>query len=152
MQSISCPIVVAAMVACLVVYSMPILNSIVGFCEIGYVKAEGERVSVSDSSLDVPTALSDIDNEEMILKKSCNNTLNKYAPTILNLVVSPSHRRLGLASRLLSFAQKYTRAKLRRQDLGLYVHPENHSAVNLYTSKGFEVITTSNEGLLYMSV
>ena len=130
----------------------PISKSIVGFCEIGYVKAEGGRVSVSDSSLDVPTALSDIDNEEMILKKSCNNTLNKYAPTILNLVASPSHRRLGLASRLLSFAQKYTRAKLRRQDLGLYVHPENHSAVNLYTSKGFEVITTSHEGLLYMSV
>jgi GNAT superfamily N-acetyltransferase len=79
------------------------------------------KVSVSNSSLDVPTALSDIDNEEMIMKKSCNNTLNKYAPTILNLVVSPSHQRLGLASRLLSFAQKYTRAKLRRQDLGLYV-------------------------------
>lgn len=130
----------------------PISKSIVGFCEIGYVKAEGGRVSVSDSSLDVPTALSDIDNEEMILKKSCNNTLINYAPTILNLVVSPSHRRLGLASRLVNFAQKYTRAKLRRQDLGLYVHPENHSAVNLYTSKGFEVVTTSNEGLLYMSV
>jgi len=131
----------------------PISESIVGFCEIGYVKAEGGRVSVSDSSLDVPTALSDIDNEEMILKKSCNNTrINYYAPTILNLVVSPSYRRLGLAGRLVNFAQKYTRAKLRRQDLGLYVHPENHSAVNLYTSKGFEVVTTSNEGLLYMSV
>ena len=131
----------------------PISNSVVGFCEIGYVKAEGGRVSVSDSSLDVPTALSDINYEEMILKKSCNNTrINYYAPTILNLVVSPSYRRLGLASRLVNFAQKYTRAKLRRQDLGLYVHPENHSAVNLYTSKGFEVVTTSNEGLLYMSV
>ena len=130
----------------------PISKSIVGFCEIGYVKAEGGRVSVSDSSLDVPTPLPDINNEEMILKKSCKNTRINYAPTILNLVVSPSYRRLGLASRLVNFAQKYTRAKLRRQDLGLYVHPENHSAVNLYTSKGFEVVTTCNEGLLYMSV
>ena len=33
----------------------------------------------------------------------------RYAPAIVNLVTSPSHRRMGIASRVLKFASKYTR-------------------------------------------
>jgi ribosomal protein S18 acetylase RimI-like enzyme len=130
-------------------------GDVVGFCEIGYLqqlqRTSEERMNVSDDSLEIPH-MPEIDNT---VNFSCVDT-SKYAPAIFNLVVSPSHRRLGLASRLVNFAQKYTRTQLWQQDynvkLGLYVHPDNHSAVNLYTRKGFEVVTESKEGLLYMTV
>ncbi|KAK1736332.1 hypothetical protein QTG54_012932 [Skeletonema marinoi] len=133
----------------------PTSGDVVGFCEIGYLeqmqRTSEERMNVSDDSLDIPP-MAEIEDA---VNFSCGDKPN-YAPAILNLVVSPSHRRLGLASRLVNFAQKYTRTQLCQHDsnvkLGLYVHPDNHSAVNLYKRKGFEVIAKSEEGLLYMTV
>ena len=127
-------------------------GDVVGFCEIGYLeqmqRTSKERMNVSGDSLEIPPMPQFVDF-------SCGDR-HSYAPAILNLVVSPSHRRLGLASRLVNFALKYTRTQLRQQDsnvkLGLYVHPDNHSAVNLYTRKGFEIVTESKEGLIYMTV
>jgi ribosomal protein S18 acetylase RimI-like enzyme len=129
-----------------------ISGDIVGFCEIGYLQqirgasSEEERINVPDISSEI---IADKTNF------SCDN-IRTYAPAILNLVVSSSHRRLGLASRLVDFAQKYTRTHLCQQNsnvkLGLYVHTDNRSAVHLYTKKGFQVVTKSNDGLLYMTV
>ena len=122
-------------------------GTVVGFCEIGYLQqmqeaSDEERMIISEDSLEISPA---IESEEMA----------NYAPTILNLIVSPSHRRLGLASRLVNFAQKYTKSQLGQYDsnvkLGLYVHPDNHSAVNLYSRKGFQKVTKSEDGLLYMT-
>jgi len=130
-------------------------GDVVGFCEIGFLQqmqsTSEERMNVSHNSLEMHP-IPEIGNA---VKFSCGDTPN-FAPAMLNLVVSASHRRLGLASRLVNFAKKYTRTQLCQQDsyakLGLYVHPDNHSAVNLYTRKGFEVVTKSKEGLLYMTV
>ncbi len=132
----------------------PSTGDVVGFCEIGYLEqmqcTSEERMSVSDDSLAIPPMLGDDDAVNFV----CDDE-PMYAPAILNLVVSRSHRRLGLASRLVNFAQKYTKTQLSQNDsnvkLGLYVHPDNHSAVNLYTRKGFQVVTKSEEGLLYMT-
>lgn len=133
----------------------PNTGDVVGFCEIGYLEQmqcnSEERMNVSDDSLVIPP----LPEEEDAVNFESDDEA-KYAPAILNLVVSRSHRRLGLASRLVNFAQKYTKTQLSQNDcnvkLGLYVHPDNHSAVNLYKRKGFEVVTKSEEGLLYMTV
>ena len=133
----------------------PSSGDVVGFCEIGYLermqRTSEERMNVSDDSLVIPP----IPEVEEAVNFTCEDE-SMYAPAILNLVVSRSHRRLGLASRLVNFAQKYTKTQLCQNDsnvkLGLYVHPDNHSAVSLYKRKGFEVVTKSEEGLLYMTV
>ena len=133
----------------------PSSGDVVGFCEIGYLeqmhRTSDERMNVSDDSLVIPP----MPEVEDALNFTCDDE-PMYAPAILNLVVSPSHRRLGLASRLVNFAQKYTRTQLSQNDsnvkLGLYVHPDNHSAVSLYKRKGFEAVAKSEEGLLYMTV
>lgn len=132
----------------------PSSGDVVGFCEIGYLEqmqlTSEERMQVSDDSLGIPR-MPEIEEVNF----TCDNA-PIYAPAILNLVVSPSHRRLGIASRLVNFAHKYSQTQLCQIDsnfkLGLYVHPDNHSAVNLYKRKGFEVVAKSEEGLLYMTV
>lgn len=80
-----------------------------------------------------------------------------FTPAIVNLVTSPSHRRMGIASRLLKFASKFTTTHWRssRHDkgsmgLGLYVHPENESALRLYTKVGFSRISSDVvDGFMY---
>lgn len=83
-----------------------------------------------------------------------------YAPAIINLVTSPSHRRMGIASRLIKFASKFTATQWKRRTredndltgLGLYVHLENESAMRLYKKQGFSQISyDAVDGLLYMS-
>lgn len=133
----------------------PTSGDVVGFCEIGFLEqmqlTSVERMHVSDDPSEIPP----MPEIEDAVNVSCDNA-PLYAPAILNLVVSSSHRRLGLASRLVNFAHKYSRTQLCQNDsnvkLGLYVHPDNHSAVNLYKRKGFEVVAKSEEGLLYMTV
>ena len=83
-----------------------------------------------------------------------------FAPAIVNLVTSPSHRRMGMASRVLKFASRFTTTKWRssRHDkfsmgLGLYVRPENESALRLYTKEGFSRISSDVvDGLIYMRI
>ena len=133
----------------------PTSGDVVGFCEIGYLEQMQQNsekcMNVSGDSLEIPP-MPEIEDAKNL---SCDNAPT-FAPTILNLVVSPLHRRLGLASRLVNFAHKYSRTQLCPNEstvrLGLYVHPDNHSAVNLYKRKGFEVVAKSEEGLLYMAV
>ena len=81
-----------------------------------------------------------------------------FAPAIVNLVTSPSHRRMGIASRVLKFASRFTRTKWRNSchdecsiGLGLYVHPENELALRLYAKEGFSRISSDVvDGLIYM--
>ena len=83
-----------------------------------------------------------------------------FAPAIVNLVTSQSHRRMGMASRVLKFASRFTTTKWRssRHDkfsmgLGLYVRPENESALRLYTKEGFSRISSDVvDGLIYMRI
>lgn len=83
------------------------------------------------------------------------------APSIVNLITSPMHRRRGIASKLLDVASRYACtqwsnsddicSKRSYGDIGLYVHPDNKSAFELYAMKGFQVKTKNEDGLLYMS-
>ena len=83
-----------------------------------------------------------------------------FAPAIVNLVTSPSHRRMGMASRVLKFASWFTTTKWRSSchdkfsmRLGLYVRPENESALRLYTKEGFSRISSDViDGLIYMRI
>ena len=83
------------------------------------------------------------------------------APSIVNLITSPMHRRRGIASKLIDVASRYARTQWlnsdtrcsngRNGDIGLYVHPENKSAFDLYLMKGFQVTAENEDGLLYMT-
>lgn len=87
-------------------------------------------------------------------------------PSIVNLVTSPSHRRQGIASKLLDVALRYARTQWlnseserlmccsssKNRQIGLFVHPENESALCLYRRKGFQVEDVMDDGLLFMSL
>ena len=79
-------------------------------------------------------------------------------PSIVNLVTCPSHRRRGIASKLMDVATRYARTQWLMNSntldggMGLYVHPENESALYLYRRKGFCVEDVNEDGLLYMSM
>jgi ribosomal protein S18 acetylase RimI-like enzyme len=86
-------------------------------------------------------------------------TQQSYAPAIVNLVISSTYRRKGIASRLLKFASKYTTTQWKRTQydndstrLGLYVQLENESALRLYRKEGFTHISNNSDvdGLIYM--
>ena len=109
-------------------------DDVIGFCEIAW--------------LPCPT--------------SSYDTAMQCSPSIVNLVTSSSHRRKGIASRLIDVASRYARTQwVTNYDatsslaestnrLGLYVHPENESAIYLYVRKGFRVDQVGANGLLYM--
>ena len=83
-------------------------------------------------------------------------------PSIVNLVTCPSHRRRGIASKLMDVASRYARTQWLMhsndnlchvdEEIGLYVHPENESALQLYIRKGFHIEDANQDGLLYMSM
>lgn len=124
-------------------------------------------LQVSDTSLDIPSStceetydsycdilLQEADDEDF-----SQSFTNHYSPAIVNLVTSSTHRRMGIASRIISFAKRYTSTQWKTSyrvntdnnrdnneniiSLGLYVHPENESALRLYTKNGFEVVHPS---------
>lgn len=104
-------------------------GDVVGFCEIAWLPSLCNREHF-DEDVSVP----------------------RYAPTIVNLVTSPSHRRMGIATRVIKFASKFTSSSKWCFDapLGLYVHNDNESAIRLYVSNGFEVVGNDDDGMLYM--
>lgn len=163
-------------------------EEVVGFCEVAWLPCpslevdgthddallcgldDDVRLCVTDESLTIPR-LSHVNDDDVM----CNG-----APAIVNLVTSAKHRRIGIASKLINFASKYTRTQWcrRRQSsqsqhksqeksvqeqsqlkqraetkLGLYVHPENDPALQLYRRRGFEIVSSDvSDGLLYMSM
>jgi ribosomal protein S18 acetylase RimI-like enzyme len=92
------------------------------------------------------------------LPRPSSHTNNvECSPSIVNLVTCPSHRRRGIASRLIDVASRYARTQWLDfninscNGIGLYVHPDNESALYLYGRKGFEILDGTENGLLYMS-
>merc|ERR1712238_386192 len=88
-----------------------------------------------------------------------NARLGKNIPTLVNLVISPKHRRKGLASRLVQAAARYVKSKWRYSSfdegvpsMGLYVDEDNVAALALYKREGFVTVGRSNESnkLLFM--
>lgn len=95
-----------------------------------------------------------------------------YAPCIANLVVSPDHRRRGIAARMIKNAERFVRlywaetltSKSRNDDnfdedgvrsdgiLGLYVDEKNTAATTLYLKNSFEISahSTSVPGKLFL--
>lgn len=138
---------------------------------------EGQRIHVSNDSLDIPSQTyycqetpnsycQDISSDSYHFDDEqlhASSSTIQCAPSIVNLITSPSHRQMGIASRILSFASKYTTTQWRStychdennmlpRRLGLYVDPENKSALRLYIKKGFSVVSSpvdGQDGLLY---
>jgi len=110
-------------------------DDVVGYCEVAWL----------------PRPNSDLSGDDL----DC-------APSIVNLITSPLYRRRGIASKLIDVASRYARTQWEKRDpdsttrctarksLGLYVHPDNASALYLYRKKGFKVEEESEDGLLYM--
>lgn len=87
-----------------------------------------------------------------------------YQPTVMNLVVSASHRRRGIASRLLSSSIRYIRQNwilpdTRKDDgvtssssqhIGLFVDKTNMGAIELYQNNGFVKERKNQEERLYL--
>lgn len=84
----------------------------------------------------------------------------RFVPTIANLVVSPSHRRRGVASRMVQSAVRYVKSywssdvNRGASTIGLYVDERNHAAQSLYRKEGFVVVGRDEEksNLLFMEL
>jgi ribosomal protein S18 acetylase RimI-like enzyme len=82
--------------------------------------------------------------------------LNSFSPAITNLATSREHRRKGIATRLLSSAQRFARQQWCTEQLGLYVEKDNDAALSLYLKMGFEPKESCDGGehlgpMFYMS-
>jgi len=68
---------------------------------------------------------------------------NVFSPAITNLATAPEWRRRGIASRLLSTAERFVRQRWTGTDsLGLFVEKENEAAMGLYRKFGYETTVT----------
>jgi len=160
-------------------------GEVVGFCEVAYLPSppieyrndydiQQQRIQVSNNSLDIPSSSSCEETPDSYCGILHDEITQQYdfdqqqqvcaQPSIVNLVTSSLHRRKGIASRIISFAKKYTSTQWQSStcntnneiSLGLYVHPKNEAALRLYQKKGFILIPIQSEneegnGLLYLS-
>ena len=166
-------------------------GEVVGFCEVAYlpspsigycndddnddndIQQQQQRIQVSNNSLDIPTSSSCEETSDSYCDILQHDITEQYdfdqqqcaQPAIVNLVTSSSHRRKGIGSHIISFAEKYVSTQWKSScninnevSLGLYVHPENKSALRLYEKKGFVLVSPrlepeKREGndLLYLS-
>lgn len=103
-------------------------GDIVGFCEVAMLPRPTKTSSYPNVS------------EEMRDEKDV------HAPSIVNLVISPNHRRRGIGSSLIRTLNRYVRSQWEPQSrskptslhtLGLYVESDNGAAIALYTKEGF---------------
>ncbi|KAL7472543.1 hypothetical protein ACHAXS_012913 [Conticribra weissflogii] len=109
-------------------------GDVVGFCEVAWLPTRSQDEGFSNGGLVAE-----------------NVSLPRYAPAIFNLVTSQSHRRMGIATRVIKFASKFVTTKwCSSAPLGLYVRSDNQSAMRLYARNGFEVVGKNHDGLLYM--
>ena len=66
-------------------------------------------------------------------------------PSIVNLIVSPKHRRRGVATRILRSAENYVSREWDADELNLFVDQDNDAAVSLYQGLGFQKTATSTQ-------
>lgn len=129
---------------CMISVQDKFTSEIIGFCEIAMI-ATPDQYQKSNRNDDCELRL-------------CERQI-KYIPTLVNLVISPKHRRKGLASRLVQAAARYVKSKWRYSSfdegvpsMGLYVDEDNVAALALYKREGFVTVGRSNESnkLLFM--
>jgi len=119
-------------------------GAIVGFCEVAMLPIPGSSSGGGEESS------------------------RGYAPCIANLVVSPNHRRRGIASRMIRNVERFVRLywaetlvscddldedDLRSEGiLGLYVDEDNKAATSLYLRKNFRITghSTKEDGRLFL--
>ena len=115
-------------------------GEIIGFCEIAMLLCPSlSSPPEDDSSIDFQYG---DDHEDEDVTEFC--TL-ECAPTIANLVVSPTWRRRGVAKGLIKTAERIVARKWQCDELGLYVEKTNKSAMDLYARSGYEVTSSSKE-------
>lgn len=141
---------------------------VVGFCEVAWLPSPTNPPCSVDCDVSLMLKNNDVEAQRILASEDSlkiqltdmpKQHLNSLcAPAIVNLVTSPSHRRMGIASRLLNFASKYTQIQWNDLDndssinLGLFVHPSNKVALKLYNRKGFSVLSSDGKnGLLYLT-
>ena len=106
-------------------------DALVGFCEVAMLPAPLEKACDDDS------------------------TERSLTPCITNLVVSPNHRRRGIASKMLRHMIRYSQIHFIQSEgdsVGLYVDKENHAAISLYEREGFVTVAKCDKvkGQIYM--
>lgn len=106
-------------------------GEIVGFCEVAMLS----RPSAFDEECE-------IDGDD-------------YAPTIMNLVTSPQHRRKGIATKLMHSASRFVQKEWKEStELSLYVEQDNEAAIALYQSLGYgapEAVERNDSQQFYMA-
>merc|ERR1712183_516817 len=130
---------------------------LVGFAEIAWLQIPypTAQMELIQHDMVVPTNVLDF------ATPSCEETDDSYchiedqpkemkcAPAIINLITASSHRRMGIASRLLRFCHLYSLVHWRCPGIGLYVDPENEPAKLTYLRQGFSVVS-EKDGYIYM--
>jgi len=97
-------------------------GNIIGFCEIAMLHCPPSTVTKAATEMGPPDV----------------------APTIANLIVSPTWRRKGVARGLIKSAERIVQRKWKCDRLGLYVERNNGKAMDLYMRSGYEVTTWSS--------
>ena len=110
-----------------------VTGEIIGFCEIAMLLSPPKASKDNDNNIDFPYADDHFNHDEdQYGSVEC-------APTIANLVVSPTWRRRGVAKGLIKSAERIVARKWKCNELGLYVEKENQRAKELYARTGYEV-------------
>ena len=119
---------------CLITVEDALSSEVVAFAEVAWLPSPSSNET---AILEMQGQSDDTDDEV-------------FSSTIVNLVTSKNHRRLGIASRMLRFLSKFVSSQWSSDVIGLYVQPQNEQAISLYSSRGF-VLSGSEDGLLYMT-
>ena len=113
-----------------------VTGEIIGFCEIAMLLSPPSKASQDDdgNNIDFPYA------EDYFNPGDLYGSSVECAPTIANLVVSPTWRRRGVAKGLMKSAERIVARKWKCSELGLYVEKANQRAKELYARTGYEVV------------
>lgn len=98
-------------------------EQVVGFCEVAMLMA--------------PDSGQMNDGDDLVVQ-----------PMIMNLAISPPHRRRGLANRLTQSALRYTQRYFCAncdKSMGLFVNEDNDDALRLYRRNGFQIQAVVND-------